>query len=234
MLTLLNFTAFSTTHYSGLDQASKDSQVKKKKKFDHSNGNVHSKLQARHSSSPPIVSRKESFTAEGLVTNIDDFEDDGRLPSQKVTNEGRESRGKFLKDWKRKRPHQQVEQSRSHDLLSSSDRSGCQTLPHLTVYSIEDDRGRRSTSLPPSAETGVEELRRQFESLSSSSPTPPVTPEDADVSHVTSCKHHIVTPSGTETEAGTGIRMGRRNSNGNSDSGRESMILESETGQPPV
>ena len=134
------------------------------------------------------------------MTNIDDFEDDGRLPNQKVTNEGRESRGKFLKDWKRKRPHQQVEQSRSHDLLSSSDRSGCQTLPHLTVYSTEDDRGR-STSLPPSAETGVEELRRQFESLSSSSPTPPVTPEDADVSHMTSCKHHMVTPSGTETEA---------------------------------
>ena len=92
-----------------------------------------------------------------------------------------------------------MEQSRSHD-LSSSDRSGCQTLPHLTVYSTEDDRGRRSTSLPPSAETRVEELQRQFESLSSSSPTPPVTPEDADGSHVTSCKHHMVTSSGTETD----------------------------------
>ena len=157
------------------------------------------------------------------MTNIDDFEDDGRLPNQKVTNE---SRGKILKDWKRKRPHQQVEQSRSHDLLSSSDRSGCQTLPHLTVYSAEDDRGRRSTSLPPSAETGVEELWRQFESLSSSSPTPPVTPEDADGSHVTSCKHHMVTSSGTETEAGTGIRMGHWNSNGYTDSGQESMILD--------
>ena len=191
------------------------------------------------------------------MTNIDDFEDDSRLPSQKVTNEERESRGKFLGNWKRKKPHQQVEQTRSHDLLSSSDRrkkphqqveqtrshdilssasdrSGCQTLPHLTVYSTEDERGRRSTSLPPSAQTGVQELRQQFESLSSSSPTPPVTPEDADMNHVTSGKHHMVTSSGIETEAGTGIRMGRRNSNGNSDSGRESMIMESETVQQHV
>ena len=179
----LDFTVFFTTPFSsGLD-----SQAKKKKKFDHSNGNVHSKLRARHSSSPPAVSRKESFTAEGVVTNIDDYEDDSRLPSQKVTNEGKESRGKFLSNWKRKKPYQQT---RSHDLLSSSsDQRGCQTLPHLTVYSTEDERGRRSTSLPPSAQTGLQELRQQFESLSSSSPTPPVTPKDTDVSHVTSGKH---------------------------------------------
>ena len=210
-----------------------DLQAKKKKKFDHSNGNVHTKLRARHSSSPPTVSRNESFTAEGVVTNIDDYEDDNRLPSQKV--EGRESKGRFLSNWKRKKAHQQVEQTRSHDLLSSSsERSGCQTLPHLTVYSTEDERGRRSTSLPPSAQTGVQELRQQFESISSSSPTPPVTPEDSDASHVTSGKHHMVTSSGIETEPGTGIRMGRRNSNGNSDSGRESMIMESETVQQHV
>ena len=238
-----------------------DSQAKKKKKFEHSNGNVQTKARVRHSSSPPAVLRKESFTAEGLVTNIDDFEDNSQLPSQKATtNDERESRGKFLSNWKRKRPHQQVEQSRSHDLLSSadrrkkphqqveqsrshdllssvSDRSGCQTLPphsHLTVYSTEDERGRRSTSLPPSAQTGVQDIRQQFESLSSSSPTPPVTPEDADVSHVTPSKHHMVTSSGMDTEAGTGIRMGRRNSNGNSDSGRESMIMESDSVQQHV
>jgi hypothetical protein len=237
-----------------------DSQAKKKK-FEHSNGNVQTKLRVRHSSSPPAtVSRKESFTAEGLVTNIDDFEDSSRLPSQKLTNDERESRGKFLSNWKRKKPHQQVEQTRSHDLLSSSsdrrkkshqqveqtrshdllssasDRSGCQTLPHghLPVYSTEDERGRRSTSLPPSAQTGVQDLWQQFESLSSSSPSPPVTPEDADMSHVTPSKHHMVTSSGMDTEAGTRIRMGRRNSNGNSDSGRESMILESETVQQHV
>ena len=194
------------------------------------------------------------------MTNIDDFEDDSRLPSQKATiNDERESRGNFLSNWKRKKPHQQVEQSRSHDLLSSSDRRkkphqqveqsrshdllssatdrrGCQTLPHghLTVYSTEDERGRRSTSLPPSAQTGVQDLRQQFESLSSSSPTPPVTPEDADMSHVTPSKHHMVTSSGMDTEAGTGIRMGRRNSNGNSDSGRESMIMESDSVQQHV
>ena len=53
---------FLTTPFSsGLD-----SQAKKKKKFDHSNSNVHGKLRARHSSSPPAVSRKESFTAEEL------------------------------------------------------------------------------------------------------------------------------------------------------------------------
>ena len=226
----LDFTLFLTTPFSsGLDSQAK------KKKFEHSNGNVHGKLRARHSSSPPAVSRKESFTAEGVVTNIDDYEDDSRLPSQKVTNEGKESRGKFLSNWKRKKPYQQVEQTRSHDLLSSSsDRRGCQTLPHLTVYSTEDERGRRSTSLPPSAQTGVQELRQQFESLSSSSPTPPVTPEDTDVSHVTSGKHHMVTSSGIETEPGTGIRMGRRNSNGNSDSGRESMIMESDSVQQHV
>ena len=88
--------------------------------------------------------------------------------------------------------------------------------------------------MPPSAQTGVQELRQQFESLSSSSPTPPVTPEDTDMSHVTPNKHHMVTSSGTETEPGTGIRMGRRNSNGNSDSGRESMIMESEIVQQHV
>ena len=133
-----------------------DSQAKKKRKFEHSNGNVQTKARVRHSSSPPAILRKESFTAEGLVTNIDDFKDDSRLPNQKATiNDERENRGNFLSNWKRKKPHQQVEQSRSHDLLSSSDRRknphqqveqsrshdllssatdrrGCQTLPTAT------------------------------------------------------------------------------------------------------
>ena len=91
-----------------------------------------------------------------------------------------------------------------------------------------DDRGRRSASLPPP--TGVLELRKQFESLSSSSPTPPVTPEDADLKLP---QHPMMSSSrngtGSGTDAGTGIRIGRRNSNGNSDSGRESMIMDSES-----
>lgn len=170
------------------------------------------------------------MNAEGVVTSIDDYEDDSNLMTPKVVKEGKESRGKFLSSWKRKKTHHQhVEQTRSHDLLSSV----CQTLPHQTLYSTEDERGRRSSSLPP-AQSGVEELRKQFESLSSS-PTPPITPEDANKSHVTSTKHQSnTTSSGTETEPGTGIRIGRRNSNGNSDSGRESMIMESETVQPHV
>ena len=104
----------------------------------------------------------------------------------------------------------------------------------MTVYSTAEDERGRSTSLPPSAQTGAQQLRQQFESLSSSSPTPPVTPEDTDMIHVAPNKHHMVTSSGIETEPGTGIRMGHRNSNGNSDLGRESMIMETETIQQHV
>ena len=122
-----------------------------------------------------------------------------------------------------------VEQTRSHDLLDTFERNETRELsPH---HPNMENHGR-STSLPPPSQTGVLELWRQFESLSSSSPTPPVTPEDV---VVVSCQHpKLSSRSGTETEAGTGVRMGRRNSNGNSDSGRESMIMDSESIQPPV
>ena len=154
------------------------------------------------------MSRKES-SAEGVVTNIDDVIGDSHLQNQKVKGE----RGKFRM---RKRPHQ-AEQARSHDLLATSEST--------------EEHGRRSTSLPPSHQSGVQELRLQFESLSSS-PTPPVSPmDDGDMTHLTQ-SHSNHKPPGTETEAGNGTRMGRRNSNGNSDSGRESMITESESIQP--
>ena len=224
----------STFLYSDHDQVVKDSQAKKKKKFEFSNGGVHARNRARHSSSPPAVSRKESFTAEGVVTNIDDFIDDSRLPNRKKRLSdgiGRE-KGRFHNFRMRKRPHQVVEQTRSHDLLDTSERNETRELsPH---HLSTEDRGRRSTSLPPTGQTGVLELRRQFESLSSSSPTPPVTPEDVVVVSSQYPKVSSGTGTGTETEAGTGARMGRRNSNGNSDSGRESMIMDSESIHPSV
>ena len=217
--------------YLGHEQTAKDSTFPqtKKKKFEYSNGAVHTKVRMRHSSSPPAVSRKESFTAEGLVTNVDDFIDDSRLPNRKKRasdGTGRE-RVKSHNVRSRKRANQ-TEQARSHDVLDSpSERRGLRELSPRLNLSV-DDRERRSTSLPPAAGTGVLELRRQFESLSSSSPTPPVTPEDADVK----LPQHSHSGTGTGTDAGTGMRMGRRNSNGNSDSGRESMIMDSESIQP--
>ena len=231
--------------YSGRDQVAKDSsistQAKKKKKFEFSNGGaVHTRIRVRHSSSPPAVSRKESFTAEGLVTNIDDFINDSRLPSrEKCSSDGTgRERGKPHHVRMRKR-HQPLEQARSHDLLDTSTegRGARELSPPLNLN--VDDRQRRSTSLPPSSQSGVQSLRQQFESLSSSSPTPPVTPEDTNVK---SSPHPMIkSPSGTGTgtgteplESGTGTRMGRRNSNGNSDSGRESMIMDSESIHPAV
>lgn len=206
-------------------------QAKKKKKCEISNGGVHARSRARHSSSPPAILRNESFSAEGVVTNIDNVIDDSRLPNRKKCLSdgiGRE-KGRFHNIRTRKRLHQ-VEQTRSHDPLDTCERNETRELsPH---HLSTEDHGRRSTSLPPPSQTGVLELRRQFESLSSSSPTPPVTPEDVVV--VSSQHPKLSSRTGTEPEAGTGARMGRRNSNGNSDSGRESMIMDSESIQPPV
>ena len=221
-------------HASGRNQfvreSSPSTQSKKKRKFELSVGsNGHAKVRSRHSSSPPAVTRKESLTAEGLVTNIDDVANDSRMPSRKKCASDGTGREKMGKPRMRKRPHQS-EQARSHDILDTPDRREMrEASPH---HLSSDDRGRRSTSLPPPSLTGVQELKRQFESLSSSSPTPPVTPEDAVV--MSSQQPMMSSGKATETEAGIGMRMGRRNSNGNSDSGRESMIMDSESIQPSV
>lgn len=117
--------------------------------------------------------------------------------------------------------HQQVKQTRLHDLLSSaSERIGCQILlhSHLTLFTARKT-DEKYKFIAFYSGWGAE-TSEAAQVLAPSSPMPPVTPKDTDMNHVAPSNiTYLVISSRIEIEAGSGIRMECQN--GNSDLGWE-------------